>query len=264
MESESVLTPELVEILANIIAGLEYDACAETAIVGEQNLQNSGEKELNFHLSPTSDDSSSTLVSQAYFQAPQVSGMTYASTTSTAASSAISSRSMSNPTTLMIKNLPNTLTREDLFSFIQKSVPAGAVNFLYMPIDYKNRLNFGYAFVNLISELYVEIFYANVLGKRIRENRTSSHPTSTPASTRPLDIVPARVQGFSANINRLIASPVLFSVDEQSLPMIFFNDVQVSFRDLMNLNKASILYQTKPSVEELIQALISDQQFQRI
>lgn len=138
MYNESVLTPELVEMLSNIVATMDAQSCGQE-YSGELYYGDINE-ETNFHMSPTSDGSSSTQMSQALFHAPQVYGTRYSSLPSTSASSSVS-RSVSNPTTLMLKNIPNTLSREELFSFIQKNVPAGAVNFLYLPIDYKNRLN---------------------------------------------------------------------------------------------------------------------------
>ena len=162
--------------------------------------------------------------------------------------SKFSSHVPSGQTTLMMKNIPNKLTREELLGSIKSSMPRGSFNFLYMPIDFKSRCNFGYAFINLVSDVYVEQFTSSFSKRRL--------PGAIDYCSRAVEVVVARVQGFNANINRLISSPVLFAADEGSLPLIFGADhVSVPFRQLMDLNRASILYHTKPSIEDLIAQL---------
>ena len=158
--------------------------------------------------------------------------------------------SSSAPTTLMMKNVPNKLTREELLELIHVVMPRGSFNFLYMPVDFKTRCNFGYAFINLVSEVYIDRFTRSFHKQKVLDD----------FSSRPVEVVIARVQGFTANINRLISSPVLFQADEGSLPLIFTvaEDAihSIPFRQLMDLNRASILYHTKPSVEDLIAQIV--------
>jgi hypothetical protein len=151
-------------------------------------------------------------------------------------------------TTLMIKNIPNRLSREQLLDVIQSEMPSGSFNFLYMPIDFKNRLNFGYAFINMTNDMYIDLFNLTFNKKRLLYS-----------GGKPLDVVIARVQGFNANINRLIASPVLFTADDESLPIIFHGDIEIPFRKLMNLNRASTIYQSKPNIDELISIVLEEE-----
>ncbi|KAG0151475.1 hypothetical protein CROQUDRAFT_86897 [Cronartium quercuum f. sp. fusiforme G11] len=66
-------------------------------------------------------------------------------------------------TTCMIKNIPNKITDEMLFSFINEICPRG-FDFLYLRMDFKARLNVGYAFINFLSVENVLKFAKSKLG----------------------------------------------------------------------------------------------------
>ncbi|KAL0311453.1 UNVERIFIED_CONTAM: protein MEI2-like 2, partial [Sesamum angustifolium] len=51
-------------------------------------------------------------------------------------------------TTLMIKNIPNKYTSKMLLAAIDET-HKGTYDFLYLPIDFKNKCNVGYAFINM-------------------------------------------------------------------------------------------------------------------
>lgn len=155
------------------------------------------------------------------------------------------------PTTLMVKNIPNRVSREQLAEEIMSKMPVGSFDFLYLPIDFKSRAGFGYAFINCTSEESVELFITQFHKRRLT--------CAEGIYAKPIEVTVARVQGFTANINRLISSPVLFSADEGSLPLIFNRDqVSIPFKALMQLNRASILFQTRPPIEDLIAMVESE------
>eukprot|EP00937_MAST-01D_sp_MAST-1D-sp2_P001845 g1845.t1 len=60
-------------------------------------------------------------------------------------------------TSLMIRNVPNRLTRSMLVSRLDAKFK-GKYDFLYLPIDFSNRCNMGYAFINIIDHADVEPF----------------------------------------------------------------------------------------------------------
>ena len=53
-------------------------------------------------------------------------------------------------TTLMIKNIPNRVTKDELAEMISKT-HAGAFDFIHMPLDRRSGSNVGYAFINFAS-----------------------------------------------------------------------------------------------------------------
>jgi hypothetical protein len=61
-------------------------------------------------------------------------------------------------TTLMIKNIPNKYTSKMLLAAIDEK-NQGTYNFLYLPIDFKNKCNVGYAFINMLNPELIIPFY---------------------------------------------------------------------------------------------------------
>lgn len=68
-------------------------------------------------------------------------------------------------TTLMIKNIPNKYTSKMLLAAIDETHKS-SYDFLYLPIDFKNKCNVGYAFINMVSPQSIISFYEIFNGKR--------------------------------------------------------------------------------------------------
>ncbi|VVB03169.1 unnamed protein product [Arabis nemorensis] len=67
-------------------------------------------------------------------------------------------------TTLIIKNIPNKYTYKMLVAEIDEK-HKGDYDFLYLPIDFKNKCNMGHAFVNMVSPLHIVPFQQTFKGK---------------------------------------------------------------------------------------------------
>ncbi|CAK8565448.1 unnamed protein product [Lathyrus sativus] len=68
-------------------------------------------------------------------------------------------------TTLIIKNIPNKYISKMMLYEIEEN-HRGTYDFLYLPIDYKNNGNLGYAIINMLSHLHILPFYKTFHGKK--------------------------------------------------------------------------------------------------
>ncbi len=73
-----------------------------------------------------------------------------------------------NRTTLMIRNIPNKYSLNNLVDEIINYNPsfAGKFDYINLPIDYERKLNLGYAFVNFLDPLHIVLFYEAFCGKK--------------------------------------------------------------------------------------------------
>jgi hypothetical protein len=122
-------------------------------------------------------------------------------------------------TTVMLRNIPNKYTREMLVK--QLSIEfLGEFDFMYLPIDFKNKCNVGYCFINFRSVEACSRFETQFHGVNVR--------TCLPGlnSRKVAEVTPARVQGCSENVSRLRNSPVMNQLQEHPewMPLIFKAD----------------------------------------
>lgn len=96
----------------------------------------------------------------------------------------------SDQTTVMIRHIPPKLTQRQLLKEVNDLGLAGRFDFLYIPMDSRRRSNRGIAFINFVTPA-VATEYASAQHKQ-----TLRHPSSQ----RPLEIMPADLQGFEANV----------------------------------------------------------------
>lgn len=105
-------------------------------------------------------------------------------------------------TTVMLRNIPNKYTREMLVKQLQQDFK-GRFDFLYLPIDFKNRCNVGYAFLNFIDVQACAEFVAQFHGVDVRKCLPGLN------SKKVVEVTPARVQGLEENVRRLRNGPVM-------------------------------------------------------
>lgn len=61
-------------------------------------------------------------------------------------------------TTIMIKNIPNKYSQTMLLETFDRN-HQGHYDFFYLPIDFKNKCNMGYAFLNFVHSIYIVDFF---------------------------------------------------------------------------------------------------------
>lgn len=68
-------------------------------------------------------------------------------------------------TTIMIRNIPNKYTKNQMLHAINENF-RGQFNFFYLPIDFVNNCNVGYAFINFLDVKSIKPFYKKFNGKK--------------------------------------------------------------------------------------------------
>ncbi|XP_013715631.2 protein MEI2-like 4 isoform X2 [Brassica rapa] len=115
-------------------------------------------------------------------------------------------------TTLMIKNIPNKYTSKMLLAAIDEYCK-GTYDFLYLPIDFKNKCNVGYAFINLTEPENIVPFYKAFNGKKWEKFN----------SEKVAYLAYGRIQGKSALIAHFQNSS-LMNEDKRCRPILFHTD----------------------------------------
>lgn len=116
-------------------------------------------------------------------------------------------------TTLMIKNIPNKYTQKMLLALMEERF-AGMLpfpfDFFYLPIDFKNRCNVGYAFINMTSPHCIPALVEEFHGRRWPKFN----------SEKICRIAYARIQGKNALVQHFQNSSLLHE-DKRCRPVLF-------------------------------------------
>ncbi|XP_031491216.1 protein MEI2-like 4 isoform X2 [Nymphaea colorata] len=115
-------------------------------------------------------------------------------------------------TTLMIKNIPNKYTSKMLLAAIDEH-HRGTYDFIYLPIDFKNKCNVGYAFINMTDALHIVSFYEAFNGKKWEKFN----------SEKVASLAYARIQGKAALIAHFQNSS-LMNEDKRCRPILFHTE----------------------------------------
>ncbi|KAH0654588.1 hypothetical protein KY289_032266 [Solanum tuberosum] len=117
-------------------------------------------------------------------------------------------------TTLMIKNIPNKYTSRMLLTAIDET-HKNTYDFLYLPIDFKNKCNVGYAFINMVSPSHIISFYEVFNGKKWEKFN----------SEKVASLAYARIQGKVALVAHFQNSS-LMNEDKRCRPILFQSEGQ--------------------------------------
>ncbi|KAI9297279.1 hypothetical protein K502DRAFT_363410 [Neoconidiobolus thromboides FSU 785] len=115
-------------------------------------------------------------------------------------------------TTFMIKNIPNKYTQSMLLDVLNQT-HLGEFNFLYLRMDFINKCNVGYAFINFISKEAIIKFIQIYVGNRWPHFK----------SEKRCDLAYATIQGIHALINHFQNSSVL-NHEPSFRPLLFYTD----------------------------------------
>lgn len=123
-------------------------------------------------------------------------------------------------TTCVVRNMPEDYTRQKLLDLIDNVGFAGKYNLVYLPMDFKNKTNLGYAFVDLVSDDVALKFFETFSG--FCDCRFSIE--------KEFEVSWSTVQGYLAHIERYRNSPVMHQVvPDDFKPVLFVDGQQVPF-----------------------------------
>jgi len=119
-------------------------------------------------------------------------------------------------TTVMLRNVPNKYSREMLVKQLNKEF-IGRFDFLYLPIDFKNKCNVGYGFINFRTPAFCADFVSQFHGVDVRKCLPGLN------SKKVVEVTAARVQGLVENVRRLKNSPVMNQLADHPewMPLLF-------------------------------------------
>eukprot|EP00929_Paragymnodinium_shiwhaense_P121296 TRINITY_DN93471_c0_g1_i1.p1 TRINITY_DN93471_c0_g1~~TRINITY_DN93471_c0_g1_i1.p1 ORF type:complete len:346 (-),score=77.33 TRINITY_DN93471_c0_g1_i1:90-1127(-) len=108
-------------------------------------------------------------------------------------------------TTVMLRNIPNKYTRQMLIDQLHVAGFKGRIDYLYLPVDFTNRCNVGYCFINFRTSVARQEFCRRFDGQAAK----SALPGFN--SQKICQITPAKWQGAEENIRRLQSGPELMA-----------------------------------------------------
>lgn len=125
-------------------------------------------------------------------------------------------------TTVMMRNIPNKYSRDMLVERLRGDFH-GHFDFVYLPMDFKNECNMGYAFINFRSIESCHAFVERYNGVGVQDCLPGI------ASQKVVEITPARVMGLENNVRRLQTSHVIQVLMKYPdwMPLIFDKDGEI-------------------------------------
>jgi len=124
-------------------------------------------------------------------------------------------------TTVMLRNLPNRYTAEELIAEMLAAGFEGAFDFFYLPIDFSTKRNKGYCFINFHSQPVAGCFV-----QRFHQQRLTRYTTR-----KILEVSPALTQGLEANVAQYARKDAQRVQNPWFRPMIFTLDSTQNIMD---------------------------------
>jgi len=149
-------------------------------------------------------------------------------------------------TTLMIRNIPNRYTQSELLQEIKEAGFDSKFDFFYLPMDHETHANFGYAFINFIEERDVDPFTKRFNGLKL--NRFTSNKI--------IQIVPAQLQGFQANLQHYCKKAVCTDDNLDYRPLFFVDGKCLEFHRASDFTDVGL----SPRAADAVTASIAQKQ----
>lgn len=132
----------------------------------------------------------------------------------------------SQRSTIMVRNLPESFTRDRMLRLLDDEGFAGSYDFFYMPADFQSWKTFGYAFVNLVSNKEAERVMTHLQGF----NRWGAD-VPVEAMEKCCEVLWGQpLQGLEAHVERYRNSPVMSEeVPDACRPAVFSNGRRIPF-----------------------------------
>ena len=112
-------------------------------------------------------------------------------------------------TTVMIKNIPNKYTQKMLLQTLDRKF-SNTYDFFYLPIDFKNKCNMGYAFINFVDFSVIPDFFQEFNAKKWERFN----------SEKICALAYARIQGRNALLQHFQNASVMQHADNKVKPLI--------------------------------------------
>merc|ERR1712232_882219 len=123
-------------------------------------------------------------------------------------------------TTLMLRNIPQEVTRSMLLDLLRSGGLAKHILFIYLPMNLKSPGNFGYAFVD---------FDCTDVAEQSKEKLDGFNGWSRTSGIG-LEVVWSETQGIDSHVQRYRDSPLMHaSLEDEFKPAIFKNGVRIAF-----------------------------------
>jgi len=124
-------------------------------------------------------------------------------------------------TTMMMRNIPNNFSREQLLALVDDEGFRGQYDLLYLPIDLKKKVGLGYAFVNFVKHEDAEAFAEHFRG--FKNWKTQSEKVCELTWSDAL-------QGLDEHVERYRDCPVMHeSIPDEFKPVLFKDGVRMPF-----------------------------------
>lgn len=141
-------------------------------------------------------------------------------------------------TTVIFRNMPNDLLRDDICAIMDNGGLAGLYNFVYLPIDFLQEANLGYIFVNFSSHENAVKGWEMMDGFKswpLKTQKVCAASWSNP------------MQGLAIHVDRYQNSPVMHkNVPEKFKPILLETGTRVPFPPATKRMKAPRMKKHKP------------------